>query len=187
MSQRCETKVSVSSTNMISIFAGKDVVHPYRFQQNVRFEIPFTEYVSFVKQMVDLDVQGVLHFKLERYVDSLKHNKLDILRKYYLIDLSIAIQNEIALSNAYGYQATKITHNFDDLNIADKTIEDMIVILSTFEKDVTMQVREYLQSSSPRKFEYRQLSHHNKVLYMYAIYLWATAKTSQVCNYINLI
>lgn len=186
MTQEYETKVSVLDSNMISIFAGKDIVHPYRFQNTVRFEVPFTEYTSFVEFLVKAEVQGILYFQLKVYRDCLDKRNIDLLRKYYLIDLSVAVNNEVALSNAFGYQATQITHKFDDMNIADCTYTDIITRLGEMPRDIVLDVRRNLAGCSPRKMNMQELSTHNKMCYCYAVYLWSSAKSIHKDGYINM-
>lgn len=169
--------ISVMNTNMLSIFSGVDIEHPYRFQPYIRFVVKLEEYKKFIKSMVDLSISW-LKFGIDSYAKALLSESDTLLIRLFMFDISKAIVNELLLSIANNVDGTIICHSFKDndgKDYGDDTkhirFEEVSNELLSFPVD---EIKKAVTSLKDDMFGYidtASLSEHNLLLFRYALLL----------------
>lgn len=174
--------VVASSDNMLSLFVGADIIHPFRFEPYLQIVIPFDEYIEFVERMVQQNLD-ILSFPIQRYRTLLETRDTQKLRKYYLYDMSAAVANEVVLGNAYRREGTVITHLLTGVD-DEISIYDVPDVLNKIDKEYREKAESFLRRSITRKLDDTELTGHNNLLWQYAIYLrtLAIAPTTKLYN-----
>ena len=165
-------EVRVKAGNMLSIFSGVNIVHPYRFQPYVTLTVPYQEYKAFVELMVQLGFKCLV-FSPEYYKDAIDNNRDETLRRYYLNDLSKAVMNELCLAG-YEKEGTCIWHEFEDYIGPTLSLESIKSELSDMPSDCFEKAMQTLLVDS-KGLDVRRLSSHNQTLWYYALYLKCAA------------
>lgn len=92
------------SSNLASIIMAKGVWVPWRGQPDLVLRIPFDEWLTFIKQNRD-----VLSYRSPlRYDLILDQNDSERVDKFYMIDCSWSLYNEVMVCANYGYNATVV-------------------------------------------------------------------------------
>lgn len=169
-------KIKADSSQMLSIFAGRDISLPWRYQPYLMIQIPFEEYVNFVRTLLNSPI-APFEFERELYIKHLSTYdatgfSVGLLQLYYC-DISQAIINEYNLSVRRGKDATVITPYFNE---CEKTfylssISELYKFIS--EKEINT-IQPYL-NNYVLKPKNNILSKHNDSVLIYAIGLRALA------------
>lgn len=98
------------SSNLASIIMGKGVWLPWRGQPDLVLQIPFKEWFTFIKENRQL-----LMFRSPlKYEKILDEDVPERVLKFYLIDCSWALYNEVMVCANQGYNSTVVVPECDD-------------------------------------------------------------------------
>lgn len=126
----------LNSRHLLSIFASSKKEQPWRFQPNVRFYVPFKEYMTFVKEILRSDYRW-LAFPRESYItalNSLAENSDRLIRLYYN-DIAYAMYYELCLASERGEGCSLILPDFEDgLEVQLTELSDRLPEFVTQEK-----------------------------------------------------
>ena len=103
--------LQVDSSNLASIIMGKNVWLPWRGQRNIVIQIPFDEWLKFISENRGLlSCRSPLNYSL--ILDEV--NVEDRVKKFFLIDCSWALFNEVMVCSSRGQDACVIVPICDD-------------------------------------------------------------------------
>lgn len=162
-------EIRVESNNMLSVFSGVDIIHPYRFQPYLALTVPYSEYRKFVKLMVSLNCK-CLAFSSDTYNKAMEQDNDELLRRYYLNDLSNAIYNELFLTHGER-EATCIWHEFEDIETDTFEFGNVKEVLESIPEDVVKKAFAALVENQKLDVPITNLSVHNQTVLYYAWFL----------------
>jgi hypothetical protein len=107
----------VNANRLLAIFSKDNCIQPWRFQPQLQILVPFEEYVKFCEMCVQSNLKGVLTYDLNSYKEHL--NNIDMMQRFYFVDLSMVIWHELLLASKNDKSMTKINHFFKNASKLD--------------------------------------------------------------------
>ena len=111
--------VRADANNLLSLFNGKGILHPYRLQYDVTIVVPFAEYNKFIRFITSMDdTFSSLSLKFlacspEEYIEYIRQDDVSMLKRLYLYDMAKSMLEELSLSLQEHSYHTSIVHQFD--------------------------------------------------------------------------
>ncbi len=185
--------VKATRNNLASVLMGKNIQFPWRGQNNVVINVPFTEWLSFVqKYKVLLQYRKPLNY--ERMLQS-KDEGMKV--RYFLYDMSWSLYSELACSSNIGKDATLILPYFDDgvvVSIVD-VVKDFIALkqdmVTHYHNSLKAVTRFYYGLTDDIDMQYGlvnvpNLSEWNTLIYEICIYLQSRSSVKVETKKINI-
>ena len=166
---RDKYNIDLDADHLLSIFAGTDIRHPYRFQPNVRIYVPFEEYVKFVKNIVKTNLR-LLTFPLDLYERALNNANSETLVNLYYVDLSKAITSELCMACLYGKDCTEICHDFS-LTVDRRDFGQIKELFDKVSLEDVTKAANYVREDLNSRLRTVTLSEHNTHMFYYAVLL----------------
>lgn len=162
----------VSETHMLSIFAGRNIELPFRFQPSVTFILDFDSYKKFCDIVLKTKLFCLTKQFKSLYRPALLNNDDTMLTRLYYYDISQVVLDEIVLSMNIGRDGTVMLHNFENYT-CDKVLnlDDIEAELSLVNSDLLRKSLMEFHSFLPNGSYNANLTEHNRKLFSYALFL----------------
>lgn len=166
-------QVVIDKNHFLPIFAGDNLVQPYRFQPDVRVIVPFTEYVAFCSKMVETKYEW-LAYDSEVYKRALSKYNTDrtSMLKLYFADMSRAIINELKMSLVKGKDGTVIQHQFSEDDLPKIELTSVEQAYQWVSAEAVEKASKYINADL-LSYIREKMSPHNILLYKYALLLYS--------------
>lgn len=162
----------ITEKNILSVLVGRNIMLPWRCQNDLNIVVPYEVYTSFLRYMVS---SGICYLPsgIELYRKALQKGNEILLHRLYLRDISTSIYNEVAISSNYGKDATLISISYKD-DYTEITLEEMLCRLNSLGAEA---IRDSAEKLNRQCFNCglvtTKLSEWNLTLYYYSVYLRA--------------
>lgn len=185
--------VNASRNNLASVLMGKNIQFPWRGQNNVVINVPYTEWLCFVQKYKTL----LQYRKPLNYEKMLQSDDEGLRIRYFMYDVSWALYSELACSSNVGKNATLILPHFDSGKVV--SIGDVVSTVYSMSEDeiahyhnnLKAVTRNYYGLNDEVDMQYGlvnlpSLSEWNTLIYKICIYLQSRSSNKVATEKINI-
>ena len=170
--------VITNKNNILPLLSGFNILQPWRHQPIV-IEVPYEAYRDFVRNMTSCGV-SLLRFRCQDYIRALNDENLMV--KFYYVDLSNAIANEVKMAHIRDTYATTLLPSFEEHSV-NLSYSDIPKEVLTFPEEVFLGSMNDIRNDVAMRYRLTDLSEHNRQIYQVAYLLRCNAKSRNATRY----